>query len=87
MKAQIPPTLAEMQAAAARQGLTIQEKHGKYRVVRKFSLSEPAIEWVEVVTGGGFSLSLDAVRDLLISGDVERDRMMTGLKKGEPRST
>lgn len=87
MKANIPHTWVELQAAATKQGLTIQERHGRYRVVKKFSLWEPAIEWVEVVAGGGFSLSLEDVQNLLISGDVEHARMMTGLKKGESRST
>ena len=86
MTANVPPTLAELQASATKQGLTIQEKYGRYRVIKKFSLWEPAIEWLEVIAGGGYSLSLDEVRNLLISSDVERGKMMTGLKKGESKS-
>lgn len=79
MKANVPLTLAKLQAAATKQGLTIQEKHGRYRVVRKFALWEPAIEWLEVVAGGRYSLSLDDVQNLLMSAEVERARMTTGL--------
>ncbi len=86
MKANVPHTLAELQAAATKQGLTIQEKYGRYRVVKKFSLWEPAIEWLEVVAGEGYSLSLDDVQDLLTSADVEYAGMMTKLKKRESKS-
>lgn len=87
MKANVPYTLAELQATATRHGLTIQEKYGRYRVVKKFALLEPAIEWLEVVAGGGYSLSLDGIRNLLSFHDAERDRMMTGFKPGTPNST
>ena len=87
MKANVPHTLAELQTVATTQGLTIQEKYGRYRVVKKFSLWKPAIEWQDVVAGSGYSLSLDNVRNLLIFTDVERGKMMTGLKKGETKST
>jgi hypothetical protein len=86
MKANVPHTLAELQAAATKQGLTIQEKYGRYRVVKKFSLWEPAIEWLELVAGGGYSLSLDDVQNLLTSVDVEYATMMTKLKKRESKS-
>ena len=87
MKANVTPSLAELQTAATTQGLTIQEKHGRYRVVRKFALWEPAIEWQELVAGSGYSLSLDEVRNLVIRNDVERGTMMTGIRAGESKST
>jgi hypothetical protein len=40
-----------------------------------------------VVAGGGYSLSLDDVRNLVIFNDIERGKIMTGLKKGKPKST
>jgi hypothetical protein len=87
MKANVQHILAELQVMASRQGLTMQEKHGRYRLVKKFSLLEPAIEWVEVVTGGGYSLSLDDVRNVLMCNEVERGRLMTTLRQQEPKST
>jgi hypothetical protein len=87
MKAIVPFTLAELQAAAARQGLTVQQKYGRYRVVRKFALFEPAVEWIEVVAGGGYSLSLDDLRKLLTGTEAGRGRVPTGIKKETPNAT
>jgi hypothetical protein len=87
MKANVPFTLAELQATAARQGLTIQKKYGRYRVVRKFALFEPAVEWLEVVAGGGYSLSLDDVRTLLTGTEAGHGRVPTDIRKETPSAT
>ena len=58
-------TLEELQEAARNQHLHIEQRDGKYKVVRRFS------ERFEVVeAGAGYSLDYDGLREFLIINSV-----------------
>lgn len=58
-------TLKELQAAAKKQNLTIEEKYGRYRVFKQHSIKDLSVEWREVEAGAGYSLNLEDLRDFL----------------------
>jgi hypothetical protein len=65
-------TLEELKEAAKEQHLHIEEKGGKYKVVRKFS------ERFEVVeAGAGYSLDHDGLREFLILNMVDIGERIT----------
>jgi hypothetical protein len=51
-------TLAELQAIAKEQGLVIEEKYGRYRVISKHSIKDLSITWRVVEAGAEYSLTL-----------------------------
>lgn len=75
-------TLEELKEAATEQHLRIEEKDGKYRVVR--TLSEK-FGLVGVKAGAGFSLDYDGVREFLIFNSVDIGQRITDWSKHEPK--
>jgi hypothetical protein len=51
-------TLAELQAIAKEQGLVIEEKYGRYRVISKHAIKDLSITWRVVEAGAEYSLTL-----------------------------
>ena len=75
-------TLENLREAAREQHLRIEEKDGKYRVVR--TLSEQ-FDLVGVKAGAGYSLNFDGLREFLISNSVDiGERITRWSKKHEP---
>lgn len=71
-------TLEELKEAAREQNLHIEEKDGKYRVVRTFSEQfNPA----GVKAGAGYSLDHDGLREFLISNRVDVGERLTDWSK------
>jgi hypothetical protein len=69
-------TLEELKEAAKDQHLRIEEKGGKYKVVRKFS------ERFEVVeAGAGYSLDPDGLRKFLMFNSVDIGERITDWSK------
>jgi hypothetical protein len=76
-------TLEELKEAATEQHLRIEEKDGKYRVVR--TLSEK-FGLIGVKAGAGYSLNRDGVREFLIFNSVDiGERITDWSKKHEPK--
>ena len=71
-------SLEELKEAATQQHLRIEEKDGKYRVVR--TLSEK-FGLVGVKAGAGFSLDYDGVRKFLIFNSVDIGERITDWSK------
>lgn len=71
-------TLDELKEAAGEQNLQIEEKNGKFRVVRTFSEQfNPA----GVKAGAGYSLDQDGLRKFLISNRVDIGESLTDWSK------
>lgn len=78
MKIKATHTFEELKEAAREQNLHIEEKDGKYRVVRTLSeLFHPA----GVKAGAGYSLDHDGLRKFLISNNVDIGEMLTDWSK------
>jgi hypothetical protein len=76
-------TLEELREAATEQHLRIEEKDGKYRVVR--TLSEK-FGLVGVKAGAGYSLNRDGLREFLVFNSVDiGERITDWSKKHEPK--
>jgi hypothetical protein len=76
-------TLEELKEAATEQHLRIEEKDGKYRIIR--TLSEK-FGLVGVKAGAGYSLDYDGVREFLIFNSVDiGERITDWSKKHEPK--
>jgi hypothetical protein len=76
-------TLKELKEAAEEQKVRIEEKDGKYRVVR--TLSE-RFSLVVVKAGAGYSLNHDGLREFLIFNSVDiGERITDWSKKHEPK--
>lgn len=74
-------TFEELQEAAKEQRLSIEQKHGKYKVVRRFSE-----RFVVVEAGAGYSLDHDELREFLMSNMVDiGERITDWSKKHEPK--
>jgi len=58
-------TLKALYASAKEHNLTIEEKHGRYRVTRFCSIKDLSIEWRQVEAGAGYSLNLEELRAFL----------------------
>jgi len=78
METKFTHTLEELKEVAREQNLRIEEKDGKYRVVRtlseKFSL-------VGVKAGAGYSLTLDELRKFLIFNSIDIGARITDWSK------
>jgi len=76
-------TLEELKEAATEQHLRIEEKDGKYRVVR--TLSEK-FGLIGVKAGAGYSLNRDGLREFLVFNSVDiGERITDWSKKHEPK--
>ena len=76
-------TIEELKEAATAQHLRIEEKDGKYRVVR--TLSEK-FGLVAVKAGAGYSLDYEGLRKFLISNSFDiGERITDWSKKHEPK--
>lgn len=76
-------TLEQLKKAATEQHLRIEEKDGKYRVVRMLS---EKFGLVGVKAGAGFSLDYDGVREFLRFNSVDiGERITDWSKKHEPK--
>ena len=82
METKATHTIEELKKAAGEQNLRIEEKDGKYRVVR--TLSEK-FGLVGVKAGAGFSLDYDGVREFLIFNSVDIGQRITDWSKHEPK--
>jgi hypothetical protein len=69
-------TFEELQEAAREQHLSIEEKGGKYKVVRRFSE-----RFVVVEAGAGYSLNHDRLREFLIFNSVDVGERITDWSK------
>ncbi len=75
--------LEELQEAAEEQNLRIEEKDGKYRVVRTVS---ERFGLVTVKAGDGYSLTHQGLRKFLIFNSVDiGERITNWSKKHEPK--
>ena len=85
MKIKASYTLEELKEAAREQNLHIEEKDGKYRVVR--TLSEQ-FNPVGVKAGAGYSLDHDGLREFLLSNSIDIGEMLTdwGKERGHKRN-
>lgn len=83
METKATHTIEELKKAAGEQNLRIEEKDGKYRVVR--TLSEK-FGLVGVKAGAGYSLDSDGVRKFLIFNSIDiGERITDWSKKHEPK--
>ena len=83
MKNKNTKTLEELLEAAGEQNLRVEEKDGKYRVVRTIS---ERLSLVSVKAGDGYSLAHQELRNFLISNSVDiGERITNWSKKREPR--
>lgn len=71
-------TLEELEEAAREQNLHVEEKNGKYSVVRTFS---EQFNPVGVKAGAGYSLDYDGLREFLLSNRVDIGEMLTDWSK------
>ena len=78
MKIKASYTLEELKEAAREQHLHIEEKNGKYRVIR--TLSE-RFNPVGVKAGIGYSLDHDGLREFLLLNSVDIGEMLTDWSK------
>src|SRR5215210_5684170 len=51
-------TLAELQSMANEQGLSIEEKYGRYRVISNHAIRDLSVKWRVVEAGAGYTLTL-----------------------------
>ncbi len=58
-------TLKALYTSAKEHNLTVEEKHGGYRVTRFCSIKDLSIEWRQVEAGAGYSLNLEELRAFL----------------------
>jgi hypothetical protein len=70
-------TFAELQEAAGEQHLRIDERNGKYRVVRKISE-----RFVVVEAGAGYSLDQDGLREFLLFNTIGIGERLTDWSGG-----
>ena len=76
-------TLEELREAAEEQNLRVEEKNGKYRVVR--SVSE-RFDLVTVKAGDGYSLTHEGLRKFLTFNSIDiGERITNWSKKHEPK--
>ena len=76
-------TLEELRKAAAAQNLRVEEKDGKYRVVRTVS---ERFGLVAVKAGDGYSLTHDGLRKFLIFNSIDiGERITNWSKTHEPK--
>jgi hypothetical protein len=76
-------TLEELREAAEEQDLRVEEKDGKYRVVRTVS---ERFGLVAVKAGGGYSLTHDGLRKFLIFNSIDiGERITDWSKKHAPK--
>jgi hypothetical protein len=76
-------TLEELWEAAEEQNLRVEEKDGKYRVVRTVS---ERFDLVTVKAGDGYSLTHEELRKFLIFNGVDiGERLTNWKKKHEPK--
>ena len=78
METKATHTFDELKEAAREQSLRIEQKDGKYRVVR--TLSEK-FGLVAVKAGAGYSLDYEGLRKFLISNSVDIGAMLTDWSK------
>ncbi|HUE98880.1 MAG TPA: hypothetical protein VMN99_06470 [Anaerolineales bacterium] len=83
METKATHTLEELKDAAAEQKVRIEEKAGKYRIVR--TLSE-RFGLVVVKAGDGYSLDHDGMREFLIFNSVDIGERITGWSKKHERN-
>jgi hypothetical protein len=69
-------TFEELEEAAKEQHLVIEQKYGKYKVVRKFSE-----RFVVIEAGAGYSLDHDGLREFLMSNMVDMGERITDWSK------
>ena len=74
-------TLEELQEAAREQHLCIEQKAGKYKVVRRYSE-----RFVVVEAGAGYSLDYDGLREFLILNRVGIGERITDWSNHERRN-
>ena len=74
-------TFEELQEAAGEQHLRIEQKDGKYKVVRRFSE-----RFVVVEAGAGYSLDYDGLREFLILNNVDIGKRITDWSNDERRN-
>jgi hypothetical protein len=74
-------TLEELQEAAREQHLSIEEKGGKYRVVRRFSERFMVVE-----AGAGYSLNHDGLREFLTLNIIGIGERITDWSNHERRN-
>jgi ABC-type phosphonate transport system ATPase subunit len=67
-------TLEELRAAAREQNLRVEEKDGKYQVVRTVS---ERLGLVVVKAGDGYSLNHDGLREFLVSNGLDIGERIT----------
>ena len=76
-------TLEELREAAKEQNLRVEEKDGKYRIVRTVS---ERFGLVTVKAGDGYSLTRDGLRKFLLFNSVDiGERITDWSKKHEPK--
>jgi hypothetical protein len=76
-------TLEELRKAASEQNLRVEEKHGRYMVVKTVS---DRFGLIVVKAGNGYSLSQDGLREFLIFNSVDiGERITDWSKKHEPK--
>lgn len=78
MEAKATHTLEELKEAAREQNLRIEEKDGKYQVVRTVS---ERFSLVVVKAGDGYSLNHDGLREFLISNGDDIGARITDWSK------
>jgi len=74
-------TFVELQEAAREQHLHIEERNGKYKVVRAFSE-----RFVVVEAGAGYSLDYDGLREFLLFNTVGIGERITDWSNHEHRN-
>ena len=83
MENKITHTLEELREAAEEQHVRIEEKDGKYRLVRTVS---ERFGLVTVKAGDGYSLTIEGLRTFLLLNSVDiGERITNWSKKHEPR--
>jgi hypothetical protein len=76
-------TLEELREAAKEQNLRVEEKDGKYKVVRTVS---ERFGLVAVKAGNGYSLTHDGLRKFLLFNSIDiGERITDWSKKHEPK--
>jgi hypothetical protein len=70
-------TLEELKKAATEQHLQLEERNGKYKVVRRFSE-----QFVVVEAGAGYSLDRDGLREFLLFNAIGIGERLTDWSTG-----
>jgi hypothetical protein len=78
MKNKATHTLEELREAAEEQNLRVEEKDGKYRVVRTVS---ERFSLVAVKAGDGYSLTHEGLRNFLIFNSIDIGERITDWSK------